>query len=268
MDPPAYTSPHRRSTGPPVSASTPSETYFDTNYVGITIDDYPSRQHQHRSSQSYQPQLSVYSTQRHSVSQSPAARHEADTQSSGDSVSSSTSAASVSDRRTSQYTYPVNSPLLPQHRPSNAQPHTSNSSTTYRSTQHHQHHLHQQQPSLLSTSLTLQPSTSTPYKRSPKQPQQPQQPLVQFPPRRERAENAGSGSGSGGGGGGHQGGYWNQPPVVPVPTPPAQPFQPAFRKIKNPKIDLRPVVNVQPVYRRARPEGGFISVSWFLDLQM
>ncbi|RUS12681.1 hypothetical protein BC937DRAFT_87259 [Endogone sp. FLAS-F59071] len=273
MDPP-YSSPHRHTAAPPVPAQPPSDAY----YVGITIDDFPSKQHQHqRSSQPYQPQL-AYNTQRHSMpasAMSTAARHEPVAPPNGDPGSSSAAvASSPSDRRSSQYVYPANSSLLPQHtqhsRPGKAQPHTSTSSTTYK----HHHHQQQQAPSLLTTALTLQPSTSTPHKRSPKHPlpdtQQPpqQQPPIQFSSRKERVENAGGGSGSGGGGsggggggGGRQPGYWNQPPMAPVPTPPAQPYQPAFRRIRNPKVDLRPVVNVQPVYRRARPEGGFISVS-------
>jgi hypothetical protein len=35
----------------------------------------------------------------------------------------------------------------------------------------------------------------------------------------------------------------------------------SFKRVINKAIDLRPVVNKQPLHRRARPEGGFISVS-------
>lgn len=42
---------------------------------------------------------------------------------------------------------------------------------------------------------------------------------------------------------------------------PAQLPHTGFKKVLNKSIDLRPVVHRQPAYRRARPEGGFISVS-------
>ncbi|OZJ02858.1 hypothetical protein BZG36_03219 [Bifiguratus adelaidae] len=43
----------------------------------------------------------------------------------------------------------------------------------------------------------------------------------------------------------------------PSPLPTNQ--QPPFRPVRSPKSDLRPIRNPQPAFRRARPEGGFIS---------
>jgi hypothetical protein len=47
---------------------------------------------------------------------------------------------------------------------------------------------------------------------------------------------------------------------------PAQLPHMGFKKVINKAIDLRPVVHRQPAYRRARPEGGFISVSTLASL--
>ena len=47
----------------------------------------------------------------------------------------------------------------------------------------------------------------------------------------------------------------SQPPLVPGRGP-----VPKFQKIQSVQ-ELKPRMNVQPAYRRANPEGGFISVS-------
>lgn len=57
-------------------------------------------------------------------------------------------------------------------------------------------------------------------------------------------------------------GHYGEPKPTrrPVPslTVPRGPV-PEFRKLRTPS-DLRPKVNAQPAFRRANPEGGFISV--------
>lgn len=54
--------------------------------------------------------------------------------------------------------------------------------------------------------------------------------------------------------------YPNGPKSPARPNPPAQKPVPEFRKVRA-VTELRPKNNRQPVFRRANPEGGFISVS-------
>ena len=58
--------------------------------------------------------------------------------------------------------------------------------------------------------------------------------------------------------------YPNGPKSPRRPNPPAQKVVPEFRKVQT-ASDLRPKNNRQPLYRRANPEGGFISVSAIMN---
>lgn len=54
---------------------------------------------------------------------------------------------------------------------------------------------------------------------------------------------------------------------MPVSAGPGRGPVPEFTKVKS-EADLRPNVNAQPAFRRANPEGGFISASFFIPIRM
>lgn len=53
-------------------------------------------------------------------------------------------------------------------------------------------------------------------------------------------------------------------PIPPQLPPVGRGPVPKFEKVAN-TADLKPVINAQPPFRRANPEGGFISVSGRTD---
>lgn len=59
--------------------------------------------------------------------------------------------------------------------------------------------------------------------------------------------------------------YSNGPKSPARPNPPVQKPVPEFHKLRN-LTELRPKNNRQPLFRRANPEGGFISVSILNDM--
>jgi dual specificity protein kinase YAK1 len=58
-------------------------------------------------------------------------------------------------------------------------------------------------------------------------------------------------------------GAYNDSKAPRRPNPPTMKTVPEFKKIKSPN-ELQPKNTRQPRFRRANPEGGFISVSFFL----